>query len=149
MGEVLVEVKTGKIQGLSSDGTGVGYGVRRKWNRPQDKHKGEREAMLCVFGEIAKENRLVKMMSKPLEGDQVSMVPLHGEPEEKIGNSFWSLLHILCLCQKASKEESQSRITWRDDSVLLAIYKSVKDQIKEAMESRVEAEAEDSMELDV
>ena len=42
----------------------------------QDKHKGEREAMLIVFGEIAKENRLVKVMSKPLEGEQVSTVPL-------------------------------------------------------------------------
>ena len=28
--------------------------------------------------------------------------------------------------------------TWRHDSILLAIYKSVKDRIKEAMESRVE-----------
>ena len=28
--------------------------------------------MLRVFGEIAKENRLVKVMSKPLEGDEVS-----------------------------------------------------------------------------
>ena len=53
-------LKTGKIKGISSDGAGVGYGVRRKWSRPQDKPKGEREAMLHVFGEIAKENRLVK-----------------------------------------------------------------------------------------
>ena len=35
--------------------------------------------MLRAFGEIAKENCLVKVMSKPLEGDQVSMVPLHGK----------------------------------------------------------------------
>ena len=209
MDELLAEVKTGKIKGTSSDGAGVGYGVRRKWSRPQDKHKGEREAMLHVFGEIAKENRLVKVMSKPLEGEQVSTVPLHGKPDEKRGNYFcgwltwrnvvsldlrwnrilqkqdsylrfalnavqdslptpsrlkhWqqdsagdglcplgcrvtgSLLHILCQCQKAIKEEPQSRITWRHDSILLAIYKSVKDRIKEAMESRVETEVEDSI----
>ena len=54
-----------------------------------------------------------------------------------------SLLHILCQCLKDIKEEPQSRITWRHDSILLAIYKSVKDQIKEAMESRVETEVED------
>ena len=74
MDELLAEVKTGKIIGISSDGAGVGYGVRRKWSRPQDKCKGERKAMVHVFGEIAKENRLVKVMSKPLEGEQVSTV---------------------------------------------------------------------------
>ena len=36
--KLLAEVKTGKIKGISSDGAGVGYGVRRKWSRPQDKH---------------------------------------------------------------------------------------------------------------
>ena len=69
MDALLVEVKTVKIKGISSDGAGVGYGERRNWSRPQDKHKGEREAMLHVFGEIAKENRLVKVISKPLEGE--------------------------------------------------------------------------------
>ena len=54
-----------------------------------------------------------------------------------------SLLHILCQCQKAIKEETQSRITWQHDSILFAIYKSVKDRIKEATESRVETEVED------
>ena len=44
--------------------------------------------MLHVFGEIAKENRLVKVMSKPLEGEQVSTVPLHGKPDEKRGDYF-------------------------------------------------------------
>ena len=44
--------------------------------------------MLCVFGEIARENHLVKVMSKPLEGDQVSTVPLNGKPDEKRGNYF-------------------------------------------------------------
>ena len=47
-----------------------------------------------------------------------------------------SLLHILC--QKAMKEEPQSRIMWRHDFILLAIYKGVKDRIKEAVESRGE-----------
>ena len=41
-----------------------------------------------VFGEIAKETRLVKVMSKPLEGEQASTVPLHGKPDEKGGNYF-------------------------------------------------------------
>ena len=88
MDELLAEVKTGKIKGISSDGAGVGYGVQRKWSRPQDKHKGDREVMLHVFGEIAQENRLVKVTSKPLEGEQVSTVPLHGKPDEKRGNYF-------------------------------------------------------------
>ena len=88
MDELLAEVKTGKIKGTSSDRAGVGYGVRRKWRRPQDKAKGEREAMLHVLGEIAKENCLVNVMSKPLEGEQVSTVLLHGKPDEKRGNYF-------------------------------------------------------------
>ena len=52
--------------------------------------------------------------------------------------------YILCQCQKAIKKEPQSRITWQHDSILLAIYKGVKDRIKEAMESRVEAKVEHS-----
>ena len=58
MDELLAEVRAGKIKGISSNGAGVGYGVRRKWSRPQDKHEGEREAILHGFGEISKENRL-------------------------------------------------------------------------------------------
>ena len=92
MDELPAEVKTGKIKGISRDGAGVGYGVRRKWSRPRDKYKGEREAMLHVFGEIAKRNRLVKVMSNPLEGEQVSTVPLHGKPDEKRGNYFCAWL---------------------------------------------------------
>ena len=42
------------------------------------------------------------------------------------------LKHILCSCVKAIKEEPQSRITWRHDSVLLAIYRGVLDAIEEA-----------------
>ena len=56
-----------------------------------------------------------------------------------------SLSHILCQCQKAIKEEPPSHTAWTHDSVLLAIYKSVKDCIKEAMVSRVVAEVEDSI----
>jgi hypothetical protein len=41
----------------------------------------------------------------------------------------------------------QSHIIWRHHSILLAIYKSVKDRIKEATESRVETEVEDSIGL--
>ena len=44
--------------------------------------------MLHVYGEIAKENRLVKLMSTPLEGEQVSTLPLHGKPDEKIRKHF-------------------------------------------------------------
>ena len=42
--------------------------------------------MLHVFGEIAKENRLVKVMSKPLEGEQVTTVPLDGKLDKKRRN---------------------------------------------------------------
>ena len=44
--------------------------------------------MLHVLGEISKENCVVKVMSKPLEGEQVSTVPLRGKPDEKRGNCF-------------------------------------------------------------
>ena len=54
-------------------------------------------------------------------------------------------MHILRQCQKAIKEEPQSRIICRHDSILLAIYNSIKDRIKEAMASRVETEVEDSI----
>ena len=57
----------------------------------------------------------------------------------------WSVFQHKRQCQKAIKEEPQSRITWRHDSVLLAIYKSDKDRINEAMESRVETEVEDAI----
>ena len=43
-----------------------------------------------------------------------------------------TLKHILCACVKAIKEAPQSRITWRHDSVLLAIYRGVMDAIEEA-----------------
>ena len=56
-----------------------------------------------------------------------------------------SLLHILCQCQKAIKEELQSLITWQHYSILLAMHKRVKYRIKEAMESRGEARMEDSI----
>ena len=52
--------------------------------------------MLPVFGEIATENRLVKVMSKPLKAEQVSTVLLHEKPDEKRGN-------YLCGC-----------LTWRN-----------------------------------
>ena len=46
-----------------------------------------------------------------------------------------SLKHILCSCEAAhrtSKEAPQSRITWRHDSILLAIYNAVKEQVDKA-----------------
>ena len=45
--------------------------------------------MLSVFGETVKENRVVKVTSKPLKGDQVSMVLLDGKPDEKRGIYFY------------------------------------------------------------
>ena len=43
-----------------------------------------------------------------------------------------TLKHILCGCWIALKEEPQSRITWRHDSILLAIFRGVMDRIQEA-----------------
>merc|ERR1712167_469188 len=43
-----------------------------------------------------------------------------------------TLKHILCRCWIALKEEPQSRITWRHDSILLAIFRGVMDRIQEA-----------------
>ena len=42
-----------------------------------------------------------------------------------------SLMHILCNCERAHKEEPQNRIAWRHDSILLAIYHATMDRIKE------------------
>ena len=53
--------------------------------------------------------------------------------------------YALCQCQTAMKEEPQSRITWCHGSVVLAIYKGVKDRIEEQMESRVEVRMEGSI----
>ena len=172
------EVKMGKIAGQSSEGAGIGFGRRRRL-RPLDSRKAERQEILRVFKEIAEEERLVKIMSKPL-------IASDDHPSEKKGNFFcdwlkwknasaadlrWShllqqqdsylsvvlnstqdslptpsrlkcwaqqsagdgrcplgcreagtLKHILCGCQRAIKEP-HSRITWRHDSVLLAIYR--------------------------
>jgi len=36
-----------------------------------------------------------------------------------------TLLHILCACQVTMMEEPQSRITWRHDSILFAIFRAV------------------------
>ena len=50
-------------------------------------------------------------------------------------NYAGSLKHILCSCEAAhrtSKEAPQSRITWRHDSILLAIYNAVKEQVDKA-----------------
>ena len=56
------------------------------------------------------------------------------------------VLHVLCQCQKAMKEEPQSRITLQHDSIVLAIYKGVEDRIKEAVVSSVEAQVETQVE---
>ena len=50
-------------------------------------------------------------------------------------NYAGSLKHILCSCEAAhrtSKEAPQRRITWRHDSILLAICNAVKEQVDPA-----------------
>ena len=50
-------------------------------------------------------------------------------------NYAGSLKHILCSCEiahRTSKEAPQSRITWRHDSILLAIHHAVKEQVDKA-----------------
>lgn len=191
------EVKMGKIAGQSSEGAGIGFGRRRRL-RPLDSRKAERQEILRVFKEIAEEERLVKIMSKPL-------IASDDHPSEKKGNFFcdwlkwknasaadlrwnhllqqqdsylsvvlnstqdslptpsrlkcWAqqsagdgrcplgcreagtLKHILCGCQRAIKEP-HSRITWRHDSVLLAIYRGVLDRLEEAGNARKETKEE-------
>ena len=43
-----------------------------------------------------------------------------------------TLKHILCGCKKAINETPQSRITWRHDSVLLAIHNGIQERVKAA-----------------
>ena len=86
MDELLTEMKTGKIKGISSDGAEVGYGVRRKWIRPQDKHKGKQEGnVTCVWGDSEGESSC-KSCEHATGGDQLFVVPLNGNPDEKKGN---------------------------------------------------------------
>ena len=182
------EAKTRQVMGRATDGAGIGFGYQQRC-RPCDGPKAEREEMLRVFKEIYEEERLVKVMSKPLEDSDLSV-----HPEDKKGNYFcgwlkwknammvdlrWDQLlrkqdsylrfvlnatqdslptpsrlkhwskskagdgkcplcsrfvgtpkHILCRCPHAIKEEPQSRITWRHDSILLAWKKAIEYQVE-------------------
>ena len=70
----------------SENRAGVGYGVRRRvFTNPV---KAERAEIMAIFGEIEAEKRLVEIMSKTLQGEQVSKVRLGGCPDEKEGNYF-------------------------------------------------------------
>ena len=190
MQKLLAEVKTGKMVGKSSGGSGVGCGPHRR-SCAINKFKAEREEMLAVFSEITEQERLRKIISTPLEDSELGTHPF-----EKKGNYFndwvmwenymaadlrWNhllqqqdsylkfvlnatqdslptpsrlntwqeesagdglcplgcrekgtLKRILCSCWKALREEPQSRITWRHDSILLAIFRGVMDRIQEA-----------------
>ena len=42
------------------------------------KEKAQRAEILRIFGEIEEENRLVKVMGKPVTGEQIAVVPLDG-----------------------------------------------------------------------
>ena len=50
------------------------------------KEKAERAEIIRIFGEIEKEKRLVKVMSKTLSGEQTAVVLLDGCPDENKGN---------------------------------------------------------------
>ena len=46
----------------------------------------QRAELLRIFGNIEAEKRLVEVMNKRLSGEQTTVVPLDGAPEEKQGN---------------------------------------------------------------
>ena len=70
-----------------TSGTGLGY-------QPRTRAVGMSEAtsqhaeILRIFREIEEEKQLVKVMSKPLTGEQIAVVPLDGCPDEKKGIYF-------------------------------------------------------------
>ena len=76
------EAKIRQVMGRATDGAGIGFGYQLR-GRPCDGPKAEREAMLRVFKEIYEEERLVKVMSKPLEDSDPDT-----HPDEKKGNYF-------------------------------------------------------------
>ena len=74
MQKLLAEVKTGKMVGKPSDGSGVGYRPPRR-SCAVNKFKAEREEMLAVFSEITEQERLRKIISTPLEASEVGTHP--------------------------------------------------------------------------
>ena len=76
------EAKIRQVMGRATDGAGIGFGYQLR-GRPCDGPKAEREAMLRVFKDIYEEERLVKVMSKPLEDSDPDT-----HPDEKKGNYF-------------------------------------------------------------
>ena len=57
-----------------------------------------------------------------------------------------SLQHILCGCEHCLKEKPQSRITWRHDSVLFAIFRSVLSVVSRFKKARAEGKLKGSTE---
>ena len=53
----------------------------------------ERQCYMCR--KIAKENRVVKVRSKPLEGDQVSTMAFNNKPDEERESPLWMSKHKL------------------------------------------------------
>jgi hypothetical protein len=120
MEKLRAEVKTGKIVGAPSEGAGIGFRGRRRC-RPKalDKHKAEREEMLRVFSEIIEQERLVKIMSKPL-------VASDAHPFEKEGNYFcgwlkWEAAQAVDL--------SWGRVLQKQDSFLKFVLNSTQDSL--------------------
>ena len=85
--QLLAEAKVSKMILNPTSGTGLGYKPRTR-AAGMSKEKAERAEILRIFGEIEEEKRLVKVMSKPLIGEQTAIVPLDGCPDEKKGNYF-------------------------------------------------------------
>ena len=85
---LLAEAKVSKIiMNPSKNRAGLGFNARSRV-AGMSADKVERAEILRIFGEIEAEKRLVKVMNRPLTGDQTTVVPLGGCPEEKQGNYF-------------------------------------------------------------
>ena len=85
--KLLAEAKVGKMIMNPTSGTGLGYKPRSRV-AGMSREKAERAEIMRIFGEIEAERRLVKIMNKPLSGEQTAVVPLDGCPDEKHGNYF-------------------------------------------------------------
>ena len=187
--QLIAEVKTSKIVGRPSQGSGVGYRVRL----PMAKNKAqlERTMAISLFHEMQESKRIVEVITnKEHFGEWVRIHDVIGldmrwealaltsesyltyllnsiedtlptpsvlkccrQANEHGGKCLLgcgqagSLKHILACCPKAHNETPQNRIKWRQDSVLLAIYKAVKTRIKKG-ESDSEVEVKEQPTVD-
>ena len=124
---LLAEAKCNKIKGTASrNRSGLGFKARQRV-AGVSADKVQRAELLRIFGNIEAEKRLVEVMNKRLSGEQTTVVPLDGAPEEKQGNYF-------CGWLRWCKDMETSDMRWaallrKDASYIRFLLNSVQDSL--------------------